>query len=259
MNLVVLRSQLAVLRLEMRVPKNTNGRSLTEGKASSLIPSLDPCLLGSIQIGESASNTSFPTPYPGIFKDSSSAHLFEGRTTAWDHLGISEDFGNTIRQFTTDNQEAPEIQSPQEYTQVVRPNPPKHEHPHEKIPSWDNISHSSWSSPFSSDLSNLHFDPIIHEIVNLIEAKAVSLAPPDFFYDPAAAAMADLSERVVEARKRTLVRSTHDLAIWYSKVGRQQEALQLVERVVEAYKRTLGEEHPETVASVLTLIDFVKM
>lgn len=85
----------------MRVPKNTNGRSLTEGKASSLIPSLDPCLLGSIQIGESASNTSFPTPYPGIFKDSSSAHLFEGRTTAWDHLGISEDFGNTIRQFTT--------------------------------------------------------------------------------------------------------------------------------------------------------------
>lgn len=71
--------------------------------------------------------------------------------------------------------------------------------------------------------------------------------------------MADLSERVVEARKRTLVRSTHDLAIWYSKVGRQQEALQLVERVVEAYKRTLGEEHPETVASVLTLIDFVKM
>jgi len=74
-----------------------------------------------------------------------------------------------------------------------------------------------------------------------------------------------LTERVVEARKRTLgeehpdtLSSMHNLAIRYSEVGRRQEALQLAERVVEAYKRTLGEEHPNTVASIHTLMNLKK-
>lgn len=44
-------------------------------------------------------------------------------------------------------------------------------------PIWGIISHPGWSSPSSPDLPNLHYDPVIHELAHLIEAKAVSLAP----------------------------------------------------------------------------------
>ena len=46
-------------------------------------------------------------------------------------------------------------------------------------PVWGIISHPGWSSPCSSDLPNLHFEPVILELSHLIEAKAVSLAPSD--------------------------------------------------------------------------------
>jgi len=41
------------------------------------------------------------------------------------------------------------------------------------------VSHPGWSSPASEDLPNLHYHDVIVELPNLIEAKAVSLAPPD--------------------------------------------------------------------------------
>lgn len=44
---------------------------------------------------------------------------------------------------------------------------------------WGVISHPGWSSPSSPDLPNLHYDPVIHELAHLIEAKAVSLAPEE--------------------------------------------------------------------------------
>lgn len=47
------------------------------------------------------------------------------------------------------------------------------------VPVWGIISHPGWSSPSSPDLPNLHYDPVILELPHLIEAKAVSLAPPD--------------------------------------------------------------------------------
>ncbi|KAL8667983.1 MAG: hypothetical protein Q9168_007148 [Polycauliona sp. 1 TL-2023] len=47
------------------------------------------------------------------------------------------------------------------------------------VPPWGIISHPGWSSPSSADLPHLHLNPIIHELPNLLEAKAVSLAPPD--------------------------------------------------------------------------------
>jgi len=45
-------------------------------------------------------------------------------------------------------------------------------------PHWGIISHPGWSSPESNDLPNLHLPPIVLELPHLIEAKAVSLAPP---------------------------------------------------------------------------------
>ncbi|MCJ1463205.1 hypothetical protein MMC07_001810 [Pseudocyphellaria aurata] len=52
------------------------------------------------------------------------------------------------------------------------------------VPVWGIISHPGWSSPSSIDLPNLHYDPVIIELPHLIEAKAVSLAPPDPLFTP---------------------------------------------------------------------------
>jgi len=46
-------------------------------------------------------------------------------------------------------------------------------------PPWGHISHPGWCSPSSPDLPNLQFQSVIQELPHLIEAKAVSLAPPD--------------------------------------------------------------------------------
>ncbi len=50
-------------------------------------------------------------------------------------------------------------------------------------PVWGTISHPGWSSPSSPDLPNLQYQPVILELPHLIEAKAVSLAPPDPLYN----------------------------------------------------------------------------
>lgn len=53
-------------------------------------------------------------------------------------------------------------------------------------PIWGNIEHVGWSAPGSKDLPNLHYDPVIAELPNLFEAKAVSLAPVDASYEATA-------------------------------------------------------------------------
>ncbi|KAL9620629.1 MAG: hypothetical protein Q9160_004883 [Pyrenula sp. 1 TL-2023] len=44
-------------------------------------------------------------------------------------------------------------------------------------PSWGIIAHPGWSSPASPDLPNLQYETVVTELPDLIEAKAVSLAP----------------------------------------------------------------------------------
>ncbi|KAF1950897.1 hypothetical protein CC80DRAFT_553818 [Byssothecium circinans] len=46
-------------------------------------------------------------------------------------------------------------------------------------PPWGHVSHPGWASPASPDLPNLQYCDVVNELPNLIEAKAVSLAPPD--------------------------------------------------------------------------------
>jgi hypothetical protein len=48
-----------------------------------------------------------------------------------------------------------------------------------KDPPWGHVSHPGWASPASDDLPNLQYNNVVAELPNLIEAKAVSLAPPD--------------------------------------------------------------------------------
>ncbi|KAK3946447.1 hypothetical protein QBC46DRAFT_369803 [Diplogelasinospora grovesii] len=49
--------------------------------------------------------------------------------------------------------------------------------PHKAV--WGEIEHPGWASPTSPDLPNLQYDTVILELSNLIEAKALTLAPPD--------------------------------------------------------------------------------
>lgn len=65
------------------------------------------------------------------------------------------------------------------------------------LPVWGEISHRGWSSPLSDDLPNLQYITVIQELPNLIEAKAVSLAPTDPTADPP---MPDL--RVIDLLQR---------------------------------------------------------
>ncbi|KAK4242133.1 hypothetical protein C8A03DRAFT_40553 [Achaetomium macrosporum] len=44
---------------------------------------------------------------------------------------------------------------------------------------WGEIEHPGWSSPTSPDLPDLQYDTVVQELPNLIEAKALTLAPPD--------------------------------------------------------------------------------
>jgi len=46
-------------------------------------------------------------------------------------------------------------------------------------PVWGDITHNGWASPTSPDLPNLQYTTVILELPHLIEARAVSLAPPD--------------------------------------------------------------------------------
>ncbi|KKY35146.1 putative sucrase ferredoxin domain-containing protein [Diaporthe ampelina] len=48
--------------------------------------------------------------------------------------------------------------------------------PHRAV--WGEIEHYGWASPNSFDLPNLQYSTVISELPNLIEAKALTLAPP---------------------------------------------------------------------------------
>ncbi|GKZ39633.1 hypothetical protein AbraIFM66950_000794 [Aspergillus brasiliensis] len=46
-------------------------------------------------------------------------------------------------------------------------------------PPWGEVEHPGWSSPACPDLPDLPYRTVVQELPHLIEAKAVSLAPPD--------------------------------------------------------------------------------
>jgi len=73
--------------------------------------------------------------------------------------------------------------------------------PHSALAAWGEITHPGWSSPASEDLPSLHYSDVIIELPNLIEAKAVSLAPPDpVFISGDGIAVSDNSAAIPDAR-----------------------------------------------------------
>lgn len=70
-------------------------------------------------------------------------------------------------------------------------------------PVWGEIEHYGWASPNSSDLPNLQYSTVICELPSLIEAKALTLAPPapestphNLILDPHAIALLQRSENL---------------------------------------------------------------
>ena len=51
-------------------------------------------------------------------------------------------------------------------------------------PTWGPIAHPGWSSPASKELPGLEYATVVDELVDLVEAKAVSLAPVDPLSEP---------------------------------------------------------------------------
>jgi hypothetical protein len=51
-------------------------------------------------------------------------------------------------------------------------------------PAFGVIQHPGWTAPSTADLPGVHFPSVIAELPHLLEAKAVSLAPPDLLAGP---------------------------------------------------------------------------
>ncbi len=89
----------------------------------------------------------------------------------------------------------------------------------EDQPTWGHIAHPGWSSPASPDLPNLHYDTVIAELPNMIEAKAVSLAPidPHSTSPPDEIPLPD--ERVVEILQRPLSMGLREYVAYLDSLG----------------------------------------
>jgi hypothetical protein len=84
------------------------------------------------------------------------------------------------------------------------------------LPVWGEIAHEGWSSPCSLDLPNLQFIAVILELPHLIEAKAVSLAPPDP-HSSASPPLPDL--RAVELLQRPATMGLRDYTSHLASIG----------------------------------------
>ncbi|KAJ9614605.1 hypothetical protein H2200_002742 [Cladophialophora chaetospira] len=70
-------------------------------------------------------------------------------------------------------------------------------------PSWGPIAHPGWSSPAAKDLAGLEYATVIDELVDLVEAKAVSLVPVDPLVEPGTDGAPMPDPRVIEEIARS--------------------------------------------------------
>ncbi|THW55061.1 GTPase-activating protein GYP5 [Aureobasidium pullulans] len=72
-------------------------------------------------------------------------------------------------------------------------------------PPWGRVSHAGWSSPSQLDANlapHIQFRTVVMELPNLVEARAVSLAPPDTSFDIPKDGTATADEQVVSLLSR---------------------------------------------------------
>lgn len=83
---------------------------------------------------------------------------------------------------------------------LLRPEHSEHYRPYQ--PQWGVISHPGWSSPAAKDTPNLAYNTVVAELTDLIEARAVSLAPVDPDISPDEQGLVPSDEDVIEALRR---------------------------------------------------------
>lgn len=93
-------------------------------------------------------------------------------------------------------------------------------------PVWGEIEHYGWASPNSSDLPNLQYSTVISELPSLIEAKALTLAPPALDSTP--------HQLVLDPQAIALLQRPENLAL-------RQYLAQLAELGVLAASRTTAD------------------
>ena len=69
-------------------------------------------------------------------------------------------------------------------------------------PKWGPIAHPGWHSPAAKEMPNLQYAKVVDELIDLIEAKAVSLAPRDPLATPNEDGTAIPDQRVLELLTR---------------------------------------------------------
>jgi hypothetical protein len=82
-----------------------------------------------------------------------------------------------------------------------------------KNPPWGHVSHPGWASPSSPDLPNLQYWSVLCELPNLIEAKAVSLAPPDPVMDDVGLLYPDNAPPLPDAQIVTLLQRPRTMGL----------------------------------------------
>ncbi|KAL6708999.1 hypothetical protein ACN47E_002126 [Coniothyrium glycines] len=110
-------------------------------------------------------------------------HLRRSAVIAWDSR--PRDVRDEEGLLSRDLERTVTVESKRQKTKEKR----KKDHHHDSVttlihvdaasPPWGHVAHQGWASPSSPDLPNLQYWSVICELPNLIEAKAVSLAPPD--------------------------------------------------------------------------------
>jgi hypothetical protein len=70
-------------------------------------------------------------------------------------------------------------------------------------PKWGAVAHPGWQSPAAEDMPSLEFASVVEELIDLVEAKAVSLAPVDPLATPNEDGTASPDRRIIELLTRT--------------------------------------------------------
>jgi len=93
--------------------------------------------------------------------------------------------------------------------------------PDVSLAAWGTISHPGWSSPANASLPNLEYYRVFVELPNLIEAKAVSLAPPDPIFEQVGAATDANAAPIPDARIVALLQrpATQGLRDYLTRLG----------------------------------------
>ncbi|KAG8530949.1 uncharacterized protein KY384_004306 [Bacidia gigantensis] len=116
-------------------------------------------------------------------------------------------------------------------------------------PVWGVVRHSGWAGPESPWFPNLHFEPVIAELTNIIEAKAVSLAPEvagDESDDIEQVDQQILDSVVVELVRRPSSMPLRDYVAQLSSIGifGQEPPVQPVTEFINLYEQARFSDEP---------------